>query len=147
MRTFTVFLFLIIASFVSVPAQTTDADREAIRRTVLNYAEGWYEGNADRMDSSLHQHLAKRVIRVTEQGESRLDQLSALGLVRNVRAGVGKSTPVAEQRKDVVILDATGNVASVKLVMRDWIDYIHLGKFNGKWLIINVLWETKPKKQ
>ena len=31
--------------------------------------------------------------------------------------------------------------------MRDWIDYMHIGKFNGKWVIINVLWEHKPKKE
>ena len=30
--------------------------------------------------------------------------------------------------------------------MRDWIDYMHVGKMNGRWVIINVLWETKPAK-
>jgi hypothetical protein len=30
--------------------------------------------------------------------------------------------------------------------MRDWVDYMHIGKMNGKWVIINVLWEMKPPK-
>ena len=42
--------------------------------------------------------------------------------------------------------DAIGGAATVKLEMRDWVDYMHIGKFSGKWVIINVLWETKPKK-
>jgi hypothetical protein len=25
-------------------------------------------------------------------------------------------------------------------------DYLYVGKFNGKWVIIDVLWETKPKE-
>jgi hypothetical protein len=30
--------------------------------------------------------------------------------------------------------------------MRDWVDYMHIAKFNGKWVIVNVLWELKPQK-
>ena len=45
--------FLICLSLMPGFAQT-DADREAIRRTALNYAEGWYEGNAEKMESALH---------------------------------------------------------------------------------------------
>ena len=30
---------------------------------------------------------------------------------------------------------------------RDWVDYLHIGKVNGEWKIINVLWETKPKPE
>ena len=125
----------------------TDADREAIRRTALNYAEGWYEGNTDKMESSLHRDLAKRNIRTNDKGQSFLSPLSALGLVQGTRAGYGKSTPKEEQQKDVTILDILGNAASVKLEMRDWVDYMHIGRFNGKWVIINVLWEMKPKKE
>jgi hypothetical protein len=35
----------------------------------------------------------------------------------------------------------------VKVVAADWINYLHLAKFNGRWVIVNVLWELKPKKQ
>jgi hypothetical protein len=30
--------------------------------------------------------------------------------------------------------------------MRDWVDYMHIARSNGKWLIVNVLWEMKPAK-
>ena len=31
-------------------------------------------------------------------------------------------------------------------VARDWIDYLQLGKFDGRWVIINVLWALKPQQ-
>ncbi|MEP7149751.1 MAG: nuclear transport factor 2 family protein [Acidobacteriota bacterium] len=136
---------LIFASILSVFAQA-DSDSEAIKRTALNYAEGWYEGNADKMESSLHPHLAKRIVRTNDKGQSNLGQMTALELVQGTRAGSGEQTPAAEQQKTVTILDVLGGAATVKLEMRDWVDYMHLGKFNGKWVIINVLWEVKPKK-
>jgi len=145
MRTFTAFLFLIFAAVISVSGQT-DAEKEGIKRTALNYAEGWYEGNAEKMESALHPDLAKRIVRTNPHGQSGLGQMSALTLIQGTRAGSGKQTPKEEQQKDVTILDMMGGAATVKLEMRDWVDYMHIGKFNGKWVIINVLWETKPKK-
>ncbi|MBP6004878.1 MAG: nuclear transport factor 2 family protein [Pyrinomonadaceae bacterium] len=138
-------LFAVLTFSVSSFAQS-DADREAIKRTALNYAEGWYEGNADKMESALSPDLAKRIARTNDKGQSSLGQMTALTLVQATRGGSGKQTPKDEQQKDVTILDITGNAATVKLEMREWIDYMHIGKMNGKWVIINVLWEMKPKK-
>ncbi|MCA1640350.1 MAG: peptidoglycan DD-metalloendopeptidase family protein, partial [Acidobacteria bacterium] len=127
---------------------TPEADKEAITKTALDYIEGWYEGNAERMERSLHPDLAKRIVRTNLQnGQSRLDQMSALSLVQGVKRGGGKQTPKEKQQKDVIILDVFENTASVKAVMSDWIDYMHLAKFNGRWVIVNVLWELKPKEK
>jgi len=138
------FLFL-IAMAISVLGQT-DADREAIKRTALNYAEGWYEGNAEKMESSLSPDLAKRIARTNPQGQSSLGQMTAMTLVQYTRAAEGKQTKKEDQQKDITILDITGGAATVKCEMHDWVDYMHIGKMNGKWVIINVLWEMKPRK-
>lgn len=145
-KTIYIFAFIIFVFSADGFAQT-EADREAIKRAALNYAEGWYEGNADKMESALHPNLAKRRAVTNDKGQSRLDELSAMGLVQGTRSGFGKQTPKEEQQKDVAILDITGNTATVKLEMRDWVDYMHIAKFNGKWVIVNVLWELKPPKE
>ena len=44
----------------------------------------------------------------------------------------------------MTVLDVFENAASVKVVAAAWIDYLHLVKWNGRWLIVNVLWEMKP---
>jgi Putative lumazine-binding len=131
-----------------VQAQSTnEADRTAIKQTALDYIEGWYTGDAERMERALHPELAKRIVRANPnpQGPSRLDQMSAMSLVQGVRRGGGKQTPVEKQQKDVTILDVFENAASAKIVASDWIDYLHLARWNGRWVIVNVLWELKPQ--
>jgi hypothetical protein len=128
---------------VSRAGAQSPADAAAIKQTALDYIEGWYEGNAERMEKSLHPELAKRIVR-TKDGISRLDQMGAMTLVQGTRTGYGTKTPKDKQQKDVTILDVFENAASVKVVATDWIDYLHMAKFNGKWVIVNVLWELKP---
>lgn len=138
-------LVLLTLAFVSL-AQT-DSDKDAIRQTALDYAEGWYEGNAERMERALHPELAKRMFSKDEKGRSQFNHMGAMRLVQSTRSGYGKNTPKEEQRKEVKILDIFENVASVRADMKDWIDYMHVAKVDGKWLIVNVLWELRPKKK
>ena len=141
-------LVLTLLTFASVAsAQTTapNANDAAIKQTALDYIEGWYEGNPERMERALHPELAKRIVRTNPQNQSQLGQMSAMSLVLGTRRGGGKDTPKERQQKDVTILDVYENAASVKIVASDWIDYLHMAKFNGRWVIVNVLWELKPK--
>jgi hypothetical protein len=72
--------------------------------------------------------------------------MSAMALVQGTRRGGGKNTPKENQLKDVTILDVFENAASVKVLASDWVDYLHMARFNGRWVIVNVLWELKPRK-
>jgi hypothetical protein len=126
----------------------TAADREAIKQTALDYIEGYYEGNAERMERSLHPDLAKRIVRTDPStGKSKLEHMTAARLVEITRMRQGRPTPKEKQQKDVTILDLFENAACVKIVAADWIDYLHVAKFDGRWVIVNVLWEMKPVKK
>ncbi len=143
------FTFLILfAAQAHAQTNVSDADKAAITATALDYIEGWYTGDAERMERALHPDLAKRIVRTNPQnGQSRLDQMSAMSLVQGVKRGGGKNTPKEKQLKEVTILDVFENAASVKIVASDWIDYLHMAKYNGRWVIVNVLWELKPVKE
>ncbi|HEX8494850.1 MAG TPA: nuclear transport factor 2 family protein [Pyrinomonadaceae bacterium] len=148
-------LFLFIYTCTETSAQNSSpsssvpaADAAAIKQTALDYIEGWYEGNAERMERALHPELAKRIVETHPQtGRSRLNQMSALSLVQGTRMGGGTKTPKDKQQKDVTILDVYEGAASVKVVAGAWIDYLHMARFNGRWVIVNVLWELKPEKK
>lgn len=139
------FVTILFLSVVQVNAQSTPPDAELIKQTALDYIEGWYEGNAERMERALHPELAKRIVRTDPKGRSGLGQMGAMTLVQSTRAGGGKTTPKEKQQKDVTVLDIFGNTASAKVVASEWIDYMHLAKWNGRWVIVNVLWEMKPQ--
>lgn len=122
------------------------ADSAGIRETALNYIEGWYEGNADRMAKAVHGELAKRIVaRDPQRAHEFIDNMGATKLIEVTRMGPGKKTPPDKRRKDLTILDISyGKAASVKVVAADWVDYLHVAKVDGAWKIINVLWEMTP---
>jgi len=123
------------------------ADSAAIKAAALDYIEGWYAGDAARMERALHPELAKRNVQSDPaSGRSRLTQMSALTLINGTRAGGGKEVPAASRRTDVRILDIYEKTASVRVDAGGWIDYMHIAKYAGQWKIINVLWENAPTR-
>ena len=138
---------VLLTGVVPLLGQTnTSTDDEAISKTALDYIEGWYTGDAARMEHALHPELAKRMISTDPKtGRSQFNHMGAMTLVQRTREGIGKKTPQDRQMKEVTVLDRYNNAAVVKIVASDWIDYLQVAKFNGDWKIINVLWELKPK--
>ena len=140
-------LFALLAAAPAARAQTT-ADTSGIRAAALDYAEGWYAGDGDRMARAVHPELVKRILVTdTATGRSFVQTMGASALVNGARHGYGQSTPAERQQKDVRVLDVFGNAAVAKVVMADWIDYLQLIKTEGRWQIVNVLWERKPERK
>jgi hypothetical protein len=133
-------------AIAGVAQAQTAADSAGIRGAALDYIEGWYEGNAERMERAVHPELAKRIVMVNpEASESMLRNMTAEELVGATAAAYGKQTPAEQQRTDVRILDIYGSVASVRVDAHDWIDYLHIARWNDRWVIVNVLWELTPE--
>ena len=56
-------LFALTLMSTPIFAQTdSPSDNAAITKTALDYIEGWYTGDAVRMERALHPELAKRMI-------------------------------------------------------------------------------------
>lgn len=136
---------IVLLTAVSQVYAQSPSDAVGIKQTALDYIEGWYEGDAERMERALHPELAKRIVQTEPSGRYRLSQMGAMTLVQSTRRGIGKDTPKDKQQKDVSILDLFENAATVKVIASDWVDYLHMAKWNGRWVIVNVLWELKPK--
>jgi putative lumazine-binding protein len=141
-------LLITAGAFILIPrapavAQTA-ADSAAIRAAALDYIDGWYAADGARMERALHAELAKRNVTSDSTGRSRLTQMSAMTLVQLTRNGGGSRIPAPQRSNTVQILDIYGGAASVRVRAATWIDYMHLAKFNGRWQIVNVLWENDP---
>lgn len=144
----TLLLLLALAAFAVIFPSTaraqTAADSTAIRAAALDYIEGWYAGDPDRMTRALHPALVKRIVAVNrETGEAFIDDMGAGKLIAGTRAAYGRETPEDQRRTEVTILDVFGNAASAKIDAGGWIDYLHLAKIDGRWTILNVLWEMR----
>jgi hypothetical protein len=141
-------LVLGILLFPQVSAAQTAADSTAIRATALDYIEGWYTGDAVRMERSLHPELAKRIFMANrnEPGKHFM-HMTAGELIESTGRGGGSNTPAEEQRKDVKILDIFGETASVRVDAQSWVDYLHVAKSDDGWVIVNVLWELREDRR
>ncbi len=53
--------------------------------------------------------------------------------------------PKERQQKDITIFDIYADEATAKAVFLGWVDYVHLARINGRWVIVNVLWQEKPE--
>jgi hypothetical protein len=124
----------------------TDTEREAVRQAALDYVEGVYEVDATRIERSVHPDLAKRGFYI-KKGEATYSfspmtfaELVNLAKTYNKNGRVPKDAP-----KEVIILDVLDQTASVKVVAVWGVDYMHLAKYDGKWMIVNILWQSPPK--
>ena len=112
---------------------------EAIKIRVMDYVEGWYSADGTRMQRALSPHLAKR--RVVSNDE--IWDVNKVWMVEATKNGRGRIPEPEKGLKDITILDQTDTIASVKLVSNDFVDYLHLTKTNGEWVIVNALWDYR----
>src|SRR5215213_7110467 len=90
-------IVLLTCSAAAAQAASPD-ENAAITKTALNYIEGWYEGDAARMESALHPELAKRMIYTdAKSGRSQFHHMGAMALVQGTKRGGGKQTPKEQQ--------------------------------------------------
>ncbi|MBT8143602.1 MAG: nuclear transport factor 2 family protein [Gammaproteobacteria bacterium] len=132
---------LLLLLLLLVAPQAHADENDAIALTVFDYINGWYNGDGEQMERALHPELAKRII----DERAGLQHMGALRLVQMARAGVGTSVPEEERVREIVILDASHDMASVKARMHGWIDYLHLAKVDDEWKIVNVLWQLNDR--
>lgn len=133
-----------IINATSASAQTA-ADSSAIVATALDYIDGFYTSDAERMERALHPELAKRIVGDPAGPESRLQNMTAEQLVQATASRGAAGIPEDARREDVSILDIYNNMASVRIDAGLWIDYLHVARWNGEWKIVNVLWEMAPR--
>lgn len=124
-----------------VAAPLGAADDEAIKAAALDYAEGWLTGDEERMSRALHPEMLKRRV-VTEllSDTQTVQMLDAETLVRATREGVGVGGGLLTFR--VAILDQHGDMAVVRVVSELYVEYLHLVRWEGRWVILSVLWGT-----
>lgn len=141
-----VFIVLFLFTF-SLSAQSNE-DSLAIKETALNYIEGYFHKDGARMKKALHPELIKRSIQKTQDGTEFVLNLGATYMIMRAENNTNRyaTNPEGQIVSVVEIYDIVGNGATVKVSTNQYgfIDYLHVGKFEGEWKIINVFWANLP---
>ena len=114
------------------PAPTTD--EAAVVATALDYFEGWFDGDVDRMDRALHPNFVKR-----RAGEE-LGITTKERMLQLTQLGEGKED--AKDRKlDVQVADLYGDIATAIVQSAVYHEYLQLVRTRHGWKIANALWQ------
>lgn len=141
-------LTLLAAVSRPVLAQST-ADREAVRMAVLDYVEGFYEGDTTRLVRSVWPEVRKwgyyrRAADAPYEG-SAMPYASFMRFANGVKAG--RNLPPSGAPKEIVLLDVQDQTAAAKLTAWWGTDYLLLAREQGKWMIVEVLWQSPPTEK
>ncbi len=125
-------------------------DSLAVISAALDYADGFYSGDAERMERALHPDLNKVCpVTMTQTGKSYLMYSTFSGLIELTRAKAG-ALPEAKRKIRVDVLKMNDNVACARIMSANFNDYLQLVKIDEQWKIINALWtwgEDSPNKK
>ncbi len=123
-----------------------EAEREGVERAVRDYVEALYQVKPELIERSVHPALEKMgLYRPAEAtayrtpGKMTFEQLRELAGQWNKDAKEGKDLAY-----EVQVLDVLDVTASAKLRAKWGIDYMHLAKLDGRWKIVQILWQSPP---
>lgn len=118
--------------------ESTTAGDAAIVGAVLDYFEGWFDGDAGRMERALHPDLAKRSL---GQDASGVESLTAREMIDATAAGRGKRRDPGDRRIEVDVVDVHGPIANVTVRSAVYREYLQLARTAEGWKIVNALWD------
>lgn len=120
------------------------ADDAAIVACALDYFDGWFDGDPERMKRALHPELAKRPGNTDLDAPGSLGTLTAEEMVEATAAGVGRTRDVPDRHIEVAIADVFGDIATAVVRTAVYREYLHFVRTSEGWKIANALWQWMP---
>lgn len=142
---------VLLAALVPLAAGTLHSqqanDREAVRLAVLDYVEGFYQGDTTRLVRSVWPEVRKYGYWRAKEGDKYAGEAMPFPAFMAYAKGVqsGRYKTPADAPKDIEVYDVQDQTASAKLKAWWGTDYLLLGKQpDGRWQITHVLWQSPP---
>ena len=125
------------------------AEREGVERAVRDYVEALYQVKPELIERSVHPALEKMGLSrpadaaaYRTPGKMTFDQLRELAGAWNKDGREGKDLTYEVDVREV--MDVT---ASARLAAKWGVDHMHLAKSEGRWKIVQILWQSHPPAQ
>jgi len=124
-----------------MPVAGTEAD--AVRLAVMDYVEGWFDGDAGRMQQALHPEFVKRCRGIEGDDPDALETLSAQEMIDATAGGAGRREDAPDRLIDIRIDHLSGGIASVQCFCHRYVDILHLIEMPDGWRIVNAAWRLR----
>jgi hypothetical protein len=143
---FTAAALALIISAAPASGQTTTADREGVRQAALDYVEGIYNVQPERIERSVHPSLVKRGFYKENAAAPYAESPMTYDQLFRLAGNWNKEKKRDISIKEVTVLDVLDQTAVAKVTANWGIDYMLLAKFDGRWKITQILWQSHPPK-
>jgi hypothetical protein len=131
---------------LAAPASGQTSDREAVRLAAVDYVEGIYNVQPERIEKSVHPSLVKRGFYKKDAAAPYVDMPMTYDQLVKLAASWNKDGKRDTSIKEVTVLDVLDQTAVAKVRAMWGIDYMLLGKYDGQWKIVQILWQSHPPK-
>jgi hypothetical protein len=118
-------------------AESSADDRAAIVRTALDYFEGWFNGDAARIERALH---PKRSLGQQPSDPDRLATVTARQMVEATAGAEGKRNDPGDRRIEVEVEHLHDRIANATVRSAVYVEYLQLVHTRHGWKIVNALW-------
>jgi hypothetical protein len=119
-------------------------DREAVRQAGLDYVEGIYNAQPERIERSVHPSLVKRGFSKKDASAPYVEMPMTYDQLVNLARTWNKDRKRNTSIKNVEVLDLLDQTAVVKVTASWGIDHMLLGKYDGKWKTSLIQWQSHP---
>jgi hypothetical protein len=122
-----------------------EAEQQAVTNAAMDYIEGAYSGDGERMANALHPELTKVLTMPhPKTGNTMLIKMGASMLIEGTRAKLGL---LDEDKRniEVTVYHVGNDLATARVISAMYIDHLQLAKIDGHWKIVNVLWVPNPE--
>lgn len=124
------------------------SDAEAVECAVLDYAEAVYELKPRLIERSVHPGMTRvGFYRPTTAEDYRSVPMTYDDLLTLTSDADKKRKPQTGGIKDVVVYEVHDKTASARLRAVWGIDFIHLAKIDGRWMIVQILWQNQAEDE
>lgn len=139
---------LVAASVTTVSAQSSK-DSAAVRQAALDYLDGFYQGDTTRLVRSIRPDVYKYGFFIPRGASGYAGEQMKWAEFHSYANGVKNNNrqQPATAIKKVELMDVLDQTAAVKVTAFWGTDYLLLGKYDGRWMISHVLWQSPPPKK
>jgi hypothetical protein len=141
-------LLLVVASVITTTTFGQSTDRELVYAAIEDYVDGLYLVQPERIKKSVHPNLTKKgywrpkdKTQYNPEEIMTFDQLVDLAGKWNANGKLPKDAV-----KKIEVFDVQDQTAIGKLTAVWGTDYFQLAKYDGKWMIVNIVWQSHALK-
>jgi hypothetical protein len=122
---------------------TAEGGEQQVRATILDYVEGWFDGDAERMRRALDPELVKRCRGIEGDDPDALETLSSQEMIEATAEGIGRSEDAPDRRIEITIDYLAGGIASARCLCHRYVDLLGLIEMPEGWKIVSAVWRRR----